>query len=267
MVTSPPTGFRWSGAGSAKCATESSRLGTVVGALHADQHSPMHSLCLPPYVPCLKACWCLLRSSVPFGARDLWSTYLNAALAAVIAHRDSRAWSDLLLLPSLVIPSPSRGGTRNQAPMPGLAERGSSRGPHQAHTCSQPTQGADGANAFNCVSRGVVLSAVRKHFPWLAPWVDTCYHFDSNLLVGTSQIPSQRGVQQEDPLEPSLFALAIHPCIVEAARVAEARYPGDLDYKAFFLDDGVLAGKAPAVQLFLSTLPSRHRIDIRTRQD
>ena len=60
--------------------------------------------------------------------------------------------------------------------------------------------------------------------------------------------------QQGDPLGPSLFALAIHPCIVEAARVAEARHTGDLDYKAFFLDDGVLAGKAPAVQLFLSTL-------------
>ena len=42
--------------------------------------------------------------------------------------------------------------------------------------------------------------------------------------------------------------------IVEANRVAESTYPGDLGYKAFFLDDGVIAGKAPAVQLFLATL-------------
>ena len=52
-----------------------------------------------------------LRSSIPLGARDLWSTCLNAALAGVIAYRDSRAQSYLLCLPSLVIPSPSRGET------------------------------------------------------------------------------------------------------------------------------------------------------------
>ena len=52
-----------------------------------------------------------LRSSVALGARDLWSRCLNSALAGVIAHRDSRAWLDLLILPSLVLPSPSRGGT------------------------------------------------------------------------------------------------------------------------------------------------------------
>ena len=28
----------------------------------------------------------------------------------------------------------------------------------------------DLANAFNCVSRWAVLSAVRKHFPWMSPW-------------------------------------------------------------------------------------------------
>ena len=31
----------------------------------------------------------------------------------------------------------------------------------------------DLSNAFNCVSRGAVLSAVRGHFPWMAPWADT----------------------------------------------------------------------------------------------
>ena len=78
--------------------------------------------------------------------------------------------------------------------------------------------------------------------------------YDSNLLVGSSQIRSQRGVQQGDPLGPSFFALAIHPCIIEAIRVAECQHNGDVDFKAFFLDGGVIAGKAPAVQLFLATL-------------
>ena len=39
-----------------------------------------------------------LRTSIPRGARDLWGTCLNAALASIIAHRDSRAWIDFLLL-------------------------------------------------------------------------------------------------------------------------------------------------------------------------
>ena len=40
--------------------------------------------------------------TVLLGARDLWSTRLNAALAGIIAHRDTRAWIDFLILPSLV---------------------------------------------------------------------------------------------------------------------------------------------------------------------
>ena len=56
----------------------------------------------------------------------------------------------------------------------------------------------DLSNAFDCVSRGAVLSAVRSHFPWLALWADTCYRHDSNLLIGSSLISSQRGVQQGD---------------------------------------------------------------------
>ena len=88
----------------------------------------------------------------------------------------------------------------------------------------------------------------------MTPWADTCYRHDSTLLVDSSRIQSRRGVQQGDPLGPSLFSLAVHPCVVEAIRISEAQYPGDLDYKAFFLDDGTIAGKAQAVRLFLDTL-------------
>ena len=90
--------------------------------------------------------------------------------------------------------------------------------------------------------------------PWMAPWAGTCDRHDSNLLVGGSCIQSRRGVQQGDPLGPSLFSLAVHPFIVEAVRISEAQYPSDLDFQAFFLDDGTIAGKAQAVKLFLDTL-------------
>ena len=47
-----------------------------------------------------------LRTSVPRGAKNAWSTCLNTALAGIIAHRDTRAWTDFLILPSLVLPHP-----------------------------------------------------------------------------------------------------------------------------------------------------------------
>ena len=65
----------------------------------------------------------------------------------------------------------------------------------------------DLSKAFNCVSRGAVLSAVGRHFPWMTPWADTCYRHDSNLLVGSSRIRSRRGVQQGGPT-PALSILS-----------------------------------------------------------
>ena len=84
----------------------------------------------------------------------------------------------------------------------------------------------DLSNAFNCVSRGAVLSAVRRHFPWMTPWAGTCYRHDSNLLVGSPRIRCRRGVQQADLLGPSLFAPVVHPGVIEAIRVSEAQYLG-----------------------------------------
>ena len=86
-------------------ATASFPLGSEGGALRVGQPllSPIPNLARD--VPFLTT---FLLS---LGARDLWSRCLNSALAGVIAHRDSRAWLEFLILPSLVLPSPSRGGT------------------------------------------------------------------------------------------------------------------------------------------------------------
>ena len=51
--------------------------------------------------------------------------------------------------------------------------------------------------------------------------------------------------------------MAIHPSVTGSARLTETRFPGDLDFNAFFLDDGVIAGRSTAVQLILSSLETR----------
>ena len=49
--------------------------------------------------------------------------------------------------------------------------------------------------------------------------------------------------------------------VTEAAGIAESRFPGELDYNSFFLDDGVIAGKSPAVQQIVATL-EEHLLEI-----
>ena len=108
----------------------------------------------------------------------------------------------------------------------------------------------DLSNAFNCVDRSAFRSAIRRMAPSLAPWVDYCYGTSGQLLLGTNIIDSERGIQQGDPLGPALFALAIHEEIQKAADEAERTYPHELDFKVFYLDDGVTAGTSRAVRLF-----------------
>ena len=50
-----------------------------------------------------------------------------------------------------------------------------------------------------------------------------------------------------------------HPSVTGSARLTETRFPGDLDFHSFFLDDGVLAGRSSAVQLLRSSLETRLR--------
>ena len=55
-----------------------------------------------------------VRSSIPKGARGVWSRCLMMSLAEIIVHGDLRSWTDFLTLPALVpVASPSEG--RRQA--------------------------------------------------------------------------------------------------------------------------------------------------------
>ena len=108
-------------------------------------------------------------------------------------------------------------------------------------------------NAFNSLDRSAFLGAVRRVSPGMAPWVDFCYKRPSHLFLGDRRLTSARGVQQGDPLGPALFAMALHGAVLAARQEAERLHPGKLDFTAFYLDDGVVAGDAAAVSAFLIT--------------
>ena len=71
------------------------------------------------------------------------------------------------------------------------------------------------------------------------------------LSLGTNRGPA-RGPSR------SLFVcLGCSPRHHRFSSLADTRFPGDLDFNAFFLDDGVITGRFPTVQVVLSSLESR----------
>src|ERR1700761_5510417 len=68
----------------------------------------------------------------------------------------------------------------------------------------------DLSNAFNSVSRLILLEECQKRFPELLPWAHYCYSAHSLLFYQDKTIHSSVGVQQGDPLGPLLFCLVLH---------------------------------------------------------
>ena len=91
-------------------------------------------------------------------------------------------------------------------------------------------------HAFNLVSRQALLDECATFFPELLPWASWCYGSHPLLWHSLGQLSSEAGVQQGDPLGPLFFALVLH-------KVVSAIDADDLLFQAWFLDDGVLAGR------------------------
>ena len=106
-------------------------------------------------------------------------------------------------------------------------------------------------NAFNLVSRQAFLDECAFVFPNLLPWAFWCYGVHSILWHPMGHLSSKSGVQQGDPLGPLLFALVLHKVISAIDADDECL---NLLYQAWYMDDGVLAGKRSALVCALSLI-------------
>ncbi|XP_021989397.1 uncharacterized protein LOC110885960 [Helianthus annuus] len=79
----------------------------------------------------------------------------------------------------------------------------------------------DFSNAFNLVDCSVLLREVHRHCPSIFPWVQFLYAQPARLYVGNDRIGAFTGVQQGDPLGPLLFALALHPLVLQVAKALD----------------------------------------------
>ena len=82
----------------------------------------------------------------------------------------------------------------------------------------------DMAHAFNSIHRSAIFAAVQQSAPALLPMMQPAYGDETPLHIvgapeGTPPVISKRGVQQDNPLGPLLFALTLQPVLerVDAA--------------------------------------------------
>ncbi|KAJ0694995.1 putative reverse transcriptase domain, exostosin [Helianthus annuus] len=108
----------------------------------------------------------------------------------------------------------------------------------------------DFSNAFNLVDRSVLLREVHRHCPSIFPWVQFLYAQPARLYVGSDRIGAFTGVQQGDPLGPLLFALALHPLVLQVQENCK------LPFHAWYLDDGTIIGDAVQVAKALDIIGS-----------
>ena len=116
----------------------------------------------------------------------------------------------------------------------------------------------DFSNAFNRVSRQVLLEECQKTFPELVPWVHYCYGERSLLFHPSVKIRSCVGVQQGDPLGPLLFCIVLHLIV----RKIQLHCPL-LDLHKWYLDDGVICG--PSHEVLHAYVQLRKHADKTTR--
>ena len=106
-------------------------------------------------------------------------------------------------------------------------------------------------NAFNLISRRVILLQTERHLPEILPWVRQCYASDDDPILwsGEFTLKSHSGIQQGDPLGPLSFAMGSQPIIrlLREIKKTEAKALGNTGpnnetpfLTAFYQDDGII---------------------------
>ena len=108
----------------------------------------------------------------------------------------------------------------------------------------------DMRNAFNEMHRDVILEAVKEYCPQLLPLVVWAYgdHRTLQAVGAGTEVSSQRGPLQGDPLSPLLFALGFHKVLKAMAAAAPESPP------VAYLDDVTLVARGPAVRKILGSM-------------
>ena len=111
-------------------------------------------------------------------------------------------------------------------------------------------------NAYNNISRSLILAEARKHFPALSSWAELSYGSPSNLYFKGRKLQSSVGVKQGDPVAGMLFAAGLQPTI--ARMNAEAP---NLTANMWIMDDGTICGRLEDLRRVVTILeadgPSR----------
>ena len=95
----------------------------------------------------------------------------------------------------------------------------------------------DFSNAFNCLHRDTMLSAVADQLPKIYRFCHLAYSVATSLVFGEFEIESCEGAQQGDPLGPLLFCLALQPVLNDLT----------CPLKIAFMDDVTLGGPSSVV--------------------
>jgi len=86
----------------------------------------------------------------------------------------------------------------------------------------------DFCNAFNTLRRDSILEAIHATLPEMYSYVHASYASSSNLSYDNTNILSQEGIQQGDPIGPMLFCLTLHPVISRCSSELRIAYLDDI---------------------------------------
>jgi hypothetical protein len=108
----------------------------------------------------------------------------------------------------------------------------------------------DFTNAFNLISRQVILEELQSQIPSFVPWFNALYGKPSVLISrGDRSLLSAVGVKQGDPLGPLLFSLGLSPLL----RSIKSRF-SSMEFKGFYLDDGTFVGPVDSLLHIISLI-------------